>query len=262
MPNGIGCVPLSYNPDDSRSSCISNTRRRFASTSRTVGRGAGLGLRRGQVFSRLLVCVACHRFKFSSFRRPCLKRWVESSERNHVHYRQHRRFVESLNRCRVATPYATPVDQYRAICGSFMETSLATGLGGTPLSSGQCGVDARKRLVAPEQFQRFEDAGRDRRAADRNANRLKNLVWLDFQPLDDIAQRGLDCLSRERLHAGKRLPRVFQPQAALTVEELFARLRIVARTVEEESGQRPEIRESLDLLAAELRRRLRGRCGR
>ena len=66
--------------------------------------------------------------------------------------------------------------------------------------------------------------------------------------LDDLAQRRLDRLDVERLDVRQRLARLRERCAAVVVEPLLARRRVVGRPVEDEAGQRPEVGQRLDLL--------------
>src|SRR4051812_18911083 len=94
----------------------------------------------------------------------------------------------------------------------------------------QRGVQPPQRLVAAEDRERLEDARRDRRARQRDADRLEDVLGLaGGVGLDDLAQRYFDALDVERLEVRERLAGLDQPMAVVVVEPLLARRGVVAR---------------------------------
>src|SRR5204863_3577529 len=70
----------------------------------------------------------------------------------------------------------------------------------SPVAGGR--AEARERLLAAEQLDALEQAGRDGGAGDGDADRLEALPRLQAEPLEHLSERRLDRLGRERLHAG------------------------------------------------------------
>src|SRR3954469_21861180 len=116
-------------------------------------------------------------------------------------------------------------------------------------------VDAPQRLVATEHFEGLEDARGDRRAGQRDADRLEDVARLDVALLDELAQHGLDSVDREGLDGRERVADGPERRPAVVAEPLVARLRVVGRAVEDEARQRPEFRERLHLLLGDRDRR-------
>src|SRR3954468_6792274 len=114
-------------------------------------------------------------------------------------------------------------------------------------------LDAGQRRVTAQQRNGLEDARRDGRAGDRDAERLEHLLGLEPALLEQAAQGRLHALGVPRGGQGREpLGRQHQALARLRIaEELLARLGIVDRAVEEEARHRPELVERRHLLLAD-----------
>ena len=111
--------------------------------------------------------------------------------------------------------------------------------------------------LASEQRDALEDPGRDRRAGDRDPDRLVELGGFRLasarprraaRPRPTRASNGSAAASAARA-AAEMLA------AAVAPDHLLERRRIVGRAVEDEARQRPEVGERLDLLRARSRPR-------
>src|SRR5258706_3057374 len=70
------------------------------------------------------------------------------------------------------------------------------------LSGGERAVDALERSVTAEHGKRLEDARRDGRSRQRDADWLEDVLGLHAARLDHGAKRRLDALGGERLYLG------------------------------------------------------------
>ena len=136
-----------------------------------------------------------------------------------------------------------------------------------------CGVASRARRrsgrsvsLAAEQRHGLEDPGRDRRAGERDAQRLEDLLGLDARTLDDAARappRRASGVQGSGSSASAVARRARAPRAAAPAPRNFSRaVGVVGRPVEEEARQRPELVERRDLLLGDRDRVAQAACGR
>jgi hypothetical protein len=113
------------------------------------------------------------------------------------------------------------------------------------------GIDARQRLVAPQERQRLEDPRRNRGSRERDAHGLEDVARLRAARGDDVAQRRFDVLGVERLDRDQRRARIGERRAPVLAEPALARRGVVGGSVEDEARQRPEVCERLQLVGAD-----------
>ena len=92
--------------------------------------------------------------------------------------------------------------------------------------------------------------GRDRRAGDRDADRLEDVLGLDVAAPRPRRAAPARCARRRRARRPRAPSRAVAPARSRppSSQPLLARGRVVGRRLEEEAGQRPEVRQRLDLL--------------
>src|SRR4051812_37378963 len=108
----------------------------------------------------------------------------------------------------------------------------------------------RKGFLAPQQRGRSEDIRGNGRPRQGHPQRLEDLLGLAAAALDDGAQRFLDLTRGPGLwQRRERRAGVLERLAGLPRrQKLLARLWVIGRTVEERTGELPELVERRDLV--------------